>query len=330
MDDSTFNTPPDALPVIELLVSKKPHPPDSPAREIGIVAAGEPRALTTAAIGLDVIFPPIGGCGSTAVTFNGGAIGTADPVQLLFWGPIWQTLPDPSNPSQLLANTFVAAVQSILSGPYMSGLLQYGVRRCSFGNAQIINSNPPFLPNKFTDPTVQNLMQNLIDNGNFPEPDEPGGRNLYFVMMPPNTQYQPPPNSPNARGAHSFFSSGSSIDPDYVWVAWVGTNSLSQMTSTFCHELAEMCTDPEGPSGWFINGAPAGCNEIGDVCNLEDSLLNGVTVESYWSIFDKACLIPTAWSVRRTLAAVNKKLAGKGLRSLQNPIPSMNVFIVNV
>ena len=320
------------MPVIELRTSGKPSKSVSSPGQIGIVATGEPEAVikAEAVVGLDVTFPPIGQCPSTAFTFNGGAIGTADPVQLLFWGSIWQTLLDPSNPGQLLFNTFTAAVKSILAGPYMSGLLQYGVSRCSFGNAQVINSNPPFLPNTFTDQTVQTLMQNLIDQGTFPEPDEPGGRNLYFVMMPPNTQYQPPPGQPAARGAHSSFSSGSSIDPDNVWLAWVGSNSLSQMTSTFCHELVEMCTDPEPPSSWWINGANPACAEIGDVCNNQNNPLNGVTVQSYFSVFDNVCLIPTAWSLRRTLAAAGKKLNGKGLLSLQQSIPSLNQFIVNL
>jgi hypothetical protein len=336
--DSDSGAPPNALPVIELRPSRKPPRSASSNGQIGIAAMGELEtlAITDKVTALDVTFPPIGGCPSTAFTFNGGAIGTADPVQLLFWGTAWQTAP-----LAQVANTFVTQVKSILSGPYMSGLLPYGVRRCPFGNARVIASNPPLLPNTFTDQTVQNLMQTLIDNGTFPEPDESGGRNLYFVIMPPNTQYQPPPNSPNANGAHSSFSSGSGIDPDNVWLAWVGNNPLGLMTSTFTHELVEMCTDPEPPSSWWINGAKPGCTEIGDVCNLLSTQLNGgATVQSYWSTlaawvpasqsWTKACLVPTAWSVRRTLAAVGKNLGGKGLRSLQNPIPSMNQFIVNV
>jgi hypothetical protein len=90
-----------------------------------------------------------------------------------------------------------------------------------------------------------------------------------------------------------------------------------------------MCTDPEGDN-WYINGAPPGCNEIGDLCNAVDGPLNGVNVESYWSAFDSACLIPTAWSLRRTLAGAGKKLGGKGLLSIQGPIPSLNQFVVNL
>jgi hypothetical protein len=334
--DPDSETPAIAMPVVTLRPLRKPRPL-VPSAQIGVVAACEVRSPGTenSVTPLDVTFPPIGGCPSTAFTFNGGAIATADPVEILFWGTAWQT----GAPAQL-ASTFVTNVKSILSGPYMSGLLAYGVRRCPFGGFRVIASNPPLLPSKFTDQTVQTLMQTLIDNGTFPEPDEPGGRNLYFFIMPPNTQYQPPPNSPIAIGAHSTFSSGTVIDPDNVWVAWVGNNPLSTMTSAFSHELVEMCTDPEPFSAWSINGAAPACSEIGDVCVGLSKPLNDVNVQSYWSTlaawvpasqsWTKACLIPTAWSVRRTLASLSKTLGGKGLLSLQNPIPSMNQFIVNV
>jgi hypothetical protein len=315
--------------------SASPKPgsvPTGPARAerpLGIVADSEPTLLAKAEVGLDVTFPGlVSPCTLTSVTFHGGAIGTADPVHLLFWGSTWSTLPDPSNPGQLLFNTFTAAVQSILAGPWISALRQYGIKRCSFGSARIVNSNPPFLPTQFAESDVQGVVQSLIDDNTFPEPDEAGGRNLYVVVMPPNTQSQPV-SGLTARGAHSSFNSGSIIDVDTAWYAWVGSQKLSGMTSTFCHELAEMCTNPEG-DGWYIDGAGPACFEIGDICNNLNSTLNGVTVESYWSVYDGACIVPTAWSVRRTLAAAGKKLGGKGLRSLQDPILSLNQLIVNL
>lgn len=313
-----------SLRLVTLKSLRAPMRSDAGPPRVGIVADGEQRMLGIEALGLDITFPRIGGCPSTAVTNHGGAIATGDSVQLLFWGSVWETS------SLSLFNSLTAGVQSILAGPYMSGLRQYGIKRCPFGGALVVTApNPPLAPSTFTDDTIHSVVQSLIDGGTFPEPDEPGGRNLYFVIMPPNTQYSPPPGLPPARGAHSSFSSGTAIDPDNVWVAWIGNNTLSQMTSTFCHELAEMCTDPESDA-WRIDGAKPGCDEIADICNLQDGPLNGVTVESYWSIFDGACLIPTAWSVRRTLAGAGKKLDGKGLRSLQNPIGSLNQFIANL
>jgi hypothetical protein len=327
--------------LIEVRSFRMPPEGDAP-RPVGIVAEAEevlPQG-EAAPVGLDIKTPKINLCSSTAITFNGGAIGTADAVQLLYWGPIWQTLLDQSNPGQLLQNTFTAAVQSILAGPWIAGLRQYGIRPCPFGGSHIITSpNPPFAPNTFTGDNVSGIVNSLISQGSFPAPDDPGGRNLYIVLMPPNTQYNTG-GGPTARGAHSSAWTGSIIDPDNEWYAWVGNNSLSQMTSTFCHELAEMCTDPEPFNGWSINNAPVGCEEIGDLCNNVNTQLNGVTVESYWSSFDNACLVPTAFSLRRALIwaiqtsgllpTVAKTLGGQGLRSIQSPIPSLLQFIKNL
>ena len=287
------------------------------------------RALAAAGeVGGDVVFPGIvSPCVSTAVTNLGGAVGTADPVELIFWGTAWQTLPDPTNPAVLLSDSVTAAVKSVLAGPWFSALRQYGVRRCPFGSSRTVtSSNPVLLPNQLSEDDVQGVVQSLIDDNTFPEPDEPGGRNLYFVFLPPGAQV----GSGAFRGAHGYFNSGSFIDVDHTWYAWVHSNQPpSAMMSTFTHELAEMCTNPEGDA-WFIDDVAGACQEIGDICNILDGPLNGVNVESYWSIYDKTCVIPTAWSVKRALAAVGITLGGKGLLSVPNTSPSMNQWIVNL
>ena len=179
----------------------------------------------------------------------------------------------------------------------------------------------PGPPGTYQDDDVQNLIWSLIDDNKFPEPDEPGGRNLYMVFMPPGTTYGPG----GIRGKHLVASDTDlPADIDHAWVGFVvATTSLATITSTFCHELAEMCTDPESDA-WVVNGN----QEIGDVCNIKDGPLNGVNVESYWSAADNACLIPTAYSVRRILLWCGRSLGAKGLRSLQDPIPSLNQLII--
>ena len=267
----------------------------------------------------DVKFPPLASCGPAGLQYSSGPVLSALPVQLLFWGPTWQT-----EPLLTLSQQFTAAVLTILAGPYMSGLRQYYVRRCTFAGELITASPPPLAPNTYGEGNVQGVVQALIDAGTFPEPDESGGAILYFVILPPNTIYGPG----GAVGAHSVFSTGSIIDADNAAYAWVGYGPLAQMTSTFCHELAEMCTDSYPLSGWAVPGGPPACSEIGDFCNGLSKVVNGVNMQSYWSNYDNACIIPTAWSVRRTLAGAGKKLSGKGLRSLQDPIDSLNLFLV--
>ena len=64
-----------------------------------------------------------------------------------------------------------------------------------------------------------------------------------------------------------------------AWTAWVGNRGLDGMTATFCHELAEMCTDPE-LDAWKVNGQPDQVDEISYICNMVDASLHGVLVES--------------------------------------------------
>jgi hypothetical protein len=292
---------------------------DSPIRT-GIAAEASPLAPAAfaATVGFDSVFPPIV---PRPIVLNngGGAIASGLPVQLIFWGSGWNQAS--TNPS---AATIVSAVQQIMSGPYLSGLRQYGVKRCRFGGSLVVTNPAP--PSTFDDGDIHDVVWALIDDGHFPEPDDPGGRNIYSVFMPPGTTY----STAGVRGAHSV---ATDFDPpadiDHAWVAWIGTNTLAQTLSTFTHELVETCTDPE-LDAWVVQGEPSGLDEIGDVCNAVDGNLNGLNVESYWSIYDNACLIPTAWSVRRTLAGAGRKLNGKGLLSLQKPIPSLNQFLVNL
>src|SRR5258708_4094532 len=278
-----------------------------------------------APVGQDFNFPNNPGT-STWLSFHGGAIATGVPVQLIFWGSIWN---QPSTSPSM--GELINAVQKVLAGPFMSALRQYGIRRSPFRGAIVVTSpEPPVIPDTFTDissfensGTIEHLVNALINDGKFPEPDEDGGRNIYCVFMPPNTRYD---GGPGVTGAHTSFTSGSIVDVDTAWYAWVGNGPLATMTRTFGHELVETCTDPEG-DGWTIDGVPTTSNEIGDICNQNTNIVNGVTLEPYWSIFDRECVLPTSFVVRRTLAFAGKKLNGKVILFLQSSIPSLNEFI---
>jgi hypothetical protein len=284
----------------------------------GIVAERSPGFVKPAPLKVrtaDSLFPPII-AGPISVSNGGGAIATGLPVQLIFWGNAWsQPATTPS------AGAVVAAVQNILRGPWMAGLRQYGIRRSSFGGATVVTTPGP--PGTYQDSDVEDLIWALIDDDKFPEPDDPGGRNLYMVFMPPGTTYGPGGIFGKHLDATDF---DLPFDTDHAWVGFICTNpALSRLTSTFCHELAEMCTDPESDA-WTVTGN----QEIGDVCNLIDQVLNGVTVEAYWSAEDNACLIPTAYSVRRALKWSGHTLGGQGLLSVQTPIPSLNALVVSL
>ncbi len=226
------------------------------------------------------------------VSNGNGAIATGAPVQLIFWGSAWnQPATSPS------ANDIINAVKNIFAGPFMSGLVQYGIRQSSFRGAIVVTSpEPPTIPSTFSDAggNIEDIVNALINNGTFPEPDEDGGRNIYFVIMPPNTKF----NTEGVGGAHFHFSSGSITDVDNAWCAWIGNGDIGLMTRVFGHELVETCTDPEG-DGWTVDGAPGGLNEIGDICVGKKNVVNGILLDAYWSQLDEACLLPTEYSLKR-------------------------------
>jgi hypothetical protein len=106
-----------------------------------------------------------------------------------------------------------------------------------------------------------------------------------------------------------------------MWVRNDGAlNNNTSIPRIFSHELVEACTDPEGDA-WQINPVNStNWNEIGDACS-STTVLNGVLVQSYWSQFDHACVIPTVFSLRRILKFAGKQLTGGSLKSLQPPPP---------
>jgi hypothetical protein len=320
-----------ALPSLK----RRRHPEISPPT-VGIVASEMHDASTVlkrGSVGLDVGFKPIDPLtgiplsGPVSLTNNGGSTASETPIQLIFWGSAWNEAT--TSPS---AGEIISAVQSILVGPYLSALRQYGIKRSPLGGAIVVSDpGPPYPPETFTDENVGDLIWTLIDNDHFPEPDEAGGGNLYLVIMPPNTKYDSGGGIP-ANGAHSV-----AYDYDFpggythAVIAWIGNSSIDGMTSTLSHELVEMYTDPDPDEpAWTVDGEPDQVNEIGDICTGLSLKLNGVLVQSYYSQFDNQCWIATSYSVRRILKWAGITLDGKGLRSLQSPIPSLKNLLASL
>src|SRR5689334_21451855 len=101
----------------------------------------------------DLIFPPIVPPPVT-IENRGGATGTGIPVQVIFWGSAWN-LPSTS-PS---AAAILSAAQSIVGGPWFSGLRQYGVRRCTFGGSMTVTNPGP--PASYQDDDIKTLIWDL-------------------------------------------------------------------------------------------------------------------------------------------------------------------------
>lgn len=215
---------------------------------------------------------------STTTTSGGGGPTVRNvAVQLLFWGSAWQ-----NNPSPTTARV-IGAVSTILSGPYMTGLIQYGVGPGSLQNAGIVTGADP--SNPFSDSSVQSMIGSLISQGSIPQASP---ENLYLVIAPANVG-----GTQNSVGYHSFFTAGSPNTWPFAWYGWVThTGTLASLTPTLTHELAEAVSDPDG-AGIQVNPRNSSSwNEIGDVC-CSTHRVGGVLVQSYWSQRDKACIVPT-------------------------------------
>jgi hypothetical protein len=220
---------------------------------------------------------------SDSVTDQGGARILDAVVELVFWGSAWRTA---SNPSRA---AIIGAVQTLLSGPFLSELRQYGFRSVSLrGTTTVIQPGPPAT---FSTSDVGDMVWNAIDSNVFPEPDDSGGRILYLVFMPSGTT-----GPSNARGAHSDPSDFDlPFDTDHAWVGWVGAGTLDYTMDVFSHELVEAITDPEPDSpAWTMTRSINGGTEIGDACNNTVDRVEGLLLQAYWSQEDKACVIPYA------------------------------------
>jgi hypothetical protein len=123
------------------------------------------------------------------LTFNNGAhIGDAQ-LELLFWGDFWKTA---SNPSMA---DIVQAVNNIVSSEYLSELTQYGFHSITGVDSMIV-SDPAPPAGTYSGDDVASMVWDLIDAQNiFPEPDEPGGRNIYIWSLLPEA---PPIRNPAA------------------------------------------------------------------------------------------------------------------------------------
>jgi hypothetical protein len=274
--------------------------------------------------------PPAG----TAFTQGPGQTLTNIHVQLIFWGAWWN--------STTLAGRVTNAVTSLLAGPYMTYLAQYGVHRGNVRGTTFANDSEP--GPSFSFASVGAFIQSLLDQDRLPEPDDEWPI-IYAVIMPLNSAFQgvspqdkllptgglPPGvksivNGENGQIVWNDYDLGD-VDNDPAYYLWVGNDGTPDyITTVLSHELVELATDPNGGNGVRQTAPPsqAGQGQIGDVanvCQVWCDYVRGVKAQGYWSIADGTGVLPTLYSVRRTLAG--KSLGGK----LPRPMPSANSWI---
>lgn len=258
-----------------------PEPPHVLGAGVGVVAAApEEHGAFGAFAGADGVFRNPGDApASTTIANLGGPVIANVGVYLIFWGAAWVD-PKTTPTKDAVAN----AVASILAGPYMSDLAQYGVGAGALSGTTVVSGSNP--PNPFADGDVAAEVWALIDSNALPAPNSQAGANkLYCVVMPPGVN----PRAAGVIGEHFASPKSGKGTARLAWVTNGGT--LSSVTTVFSHELVEACSDPEGSTIQVNPTNPNSWNEIGDVCRSTASL-NGVQVQSYWSDRAKACVIP--------------------------------------
>jgi len=208
-------------------------------------------------------------------------------LRLVFWGREWAAAGAPVAPGAV-----VGAVQSILGGPYLAALAQYGIGRVWVD--RIIDRSDGDPPNPFSSGDAEDLVSSLIGDGTVPEPGDDGTPALYIVFLPTAVAGQPLGLPLPTTGEHTRLLDvdWDDLDVNAVPVAWVSHGGhLDDITTIFSHELVEALTDPQG-DGWQIDPRSIfDWHEIADVCQ-STYRLNGVLVQSYWSNSDNACVVP--------------------------------------
>ncbi len=239
---------------------------------------------------------------TTTVSDGGGKKLRNATINLIFWGDAWTANPAPSPSLSEVVND----AASILAGPYQTRISQYGATPARLGGifVSVPGNNPP---TNYQTSDVQNLITNAIGGGALPEPDEETNDVVHVVFMPPGTNAPP-----NVGGLHTYANwSEVSLIPfdidilDRSHMAWVAFGSRAFISSVFSHELVEALSDPEG-DGIQVNPTNgSNWNEIGDACQ-STGLVNGVTVQSYWSQSDRACVIPVNLKLEMQITFIHK------------------------
>jgi hypothetical protein len=248
-----------------------------------------------------IIYKPVFGVETTRQ--NDNEHGIQPKVYLTFWGSYWSGV----GASQVAL--VQAAASKVVTSTFPLIVNQYGAdgHNMTIAGTAIDNSNPSS-GNFDPEDDVDNVVQNQIDNGKFPESDADANGNdnsngndhsrIYVVITPPNVVSNVDPNVVGNNAVESdldFFS----FDFDDIGECWVGTGgqpggtvSIDSFSQAFSHEIAEIMSDWDS-EGYEVNppsGAPNGSgNQIGDYEGNSSycfRLSNGVDVQALWSRAD--------------------------------------------
>jgi cytoskeletal protein CcmA (bactofilin family) len=240
------------------------------------------------------------------------------PVELIFWGPYWNTTQGQSDRQEM-----TNAAASILQGPYLTGLEQYGSDGQAFyDNYWVDPSDPSLLGNLVTliggatavdTGTIRDEVQRVIDDSNSPmlRPSQYSNPPIYVVVTAPDVWDN---SGWNSFSTYDYTNASGQQVSDPMHMVWLGTNTqgkvyLDYLTNAFSHEIAETVSDPDG-NGIHValpTNFPAsltGDNQIGDNEPAAAGIthygyrLNGYMVQPYFSAnssyLDQPWIVPNA------------------------------------
>jgi hypothetical protein len=260
----------------------------------------------------------------TVPTFvgNGSKIEVPD-LQVVFWGPYWP------GTGQLTVAGLMQAVTSIVTGPYLEGMRQYGYAGPVKLRQPIVNTGNPNInypapgANVDQSTTTLNSVLKFVDGlqKNGAMGDVTSNHDLLvLVFLDPNIPF-PQTFDANGNPKSTIFGEHAKYELPRVLApavrfafGWVGTrpgsgmSAFDQSTWTFSHELVEAISNPFNGSGW-VQTSPAsasGTGEIGDVCNNTKCVVDSIAVQPYWGVQQGECILPTEARQLHLMQAVTK------------------------
>jgi hypothetical protein len=234
-------------------------------------------------------------------------------VNLVFSGSYWNTMQGQQDEATLINST-----KTILSGPYLSGLTQYGSDgKANFGLSW---TDPATVPTQPTTARLQGFLQNSITNHNAgPGFNDWQHAPIYVVVSDPDSSAQFV-GGWNGQGTYAYYYWSQDANGFYTYyhpanmrMVWLGTSNSGTtgvqkdwFTLTLSHELAETISDPDS---WGIrviapSTLPAsltGDSTNGQIGDFEPEpaqahhygyRLQGEFVQPYWSVRDQAYIVP--------------------------------------
>jgi hypothetical protein len=298
-----------------------------------------------------VLFQPHFGP-ETLVSSNPAQAAMPHPtVNLVFSGDYWTTANGQQDQAMILNSA-----KNILTGPFLSGLTQYG----SDGTATLGTNWVESETANGNQPTGGALVQNLLQDSLSKHHVNVGFNDLkhgpiYVVISDPASAggYNGGWNS-SATYEYSVYSPAYREVIDYTEhysMAWIGTSSSNgktidkdAFTSMFSHEIAEKISDPDSNGIWVKKPDAEPLDMGGQISDNEpelgwvhygyrlggDATHPGDLVQPYWSVRDQAYIVPDGNAQTFTLTPVWDDSKVWSIRQVTYHGPNGTTFTVPV